>query len=76
MAGCEPQFQPPRADLIASDRHADVFGALVRKYRLAGNLVPDGHLAALANEHELEVCSADTDFARFSEVRWQNPLRD
>lgn len=59
-----------------TDRHADVFGGLVNKYRLAGNLVPDGHLAALAIEHGLEVCSADTDFARFSEVRWGNPLRD
>jgi len=31
-------------------------------------------LAALALEHGLEVCSADTDFARFTEVRWTNPL--
>lgn len=59
-----------------TDRHAEVFGGLVTKYGLAGNLVPDGHLAALAIEHGLEVCSADTDFARFSEIRWTNPLRE
>ena len=57
-----------------TDRHADVLGTLVRKYRLAGNLVPDGHLAALAIEHGLQICSADTDFARFSEIRWHNPV--
>ena len=25
-------------------------------------------------EHGLTVCSADTDFARFEEVRWLDPL--
>ena len=34
----------------------------------------DAHLAALAIEHGLTVCSAETDFARFREVRWTNPL--
>jgi uncharacterized protein len=57
-----------------TERHADVLGDLVRRYRLTGNLVPDAHLAALAIEHGAEVISADTDFARFSEVRWSNPL--
>jgi toxin-antitoxin system PIN domain toxin len=59
---------------LPTDGHADVLGGLVRKYRLAGNLVPDADLAALAIEHGLEVCSADSDFARFTEVRWRNPL--
>jgi uncharacterized protein len=59
---------------LPTERHADVLGALLRKHRLAGNLVPDAHLAALAIEHGLEVCSADTDFARFTEIRWRNPL--
>ncbi len=59
---------------VATDRHADVLGRLLRKYRLAGNLIPDAHLAAIAIEHGLEICSADTDFARFAEIRWRNPL--
>jgi len=29
---------------------------------------------ALAIEYGLAVYSADTDFARFSEIRWVNPL--
>jgi predicted nucleic acid-binding protein len=32
------------------------------------------HLAAIAIEHGLEVCSADSDFARFAEIRWRNPV--
>lgn len=55
-------------------RHAEVLGSLILSYRLTANLVPDAHLAALAIEHGLEVASADTDFARFREVRWVNPL--
>ncbi len=59
---------------LPTDRHADVLGGLVERYRLAGNLIPDGHLAALAMEHGLTVCSADTDFARFTEIDWHNPV--
>jgi hypothetical protein len=31
-------------------------------------------LAALAMEHEAELCSSDGDFARFPRLRWRNPL--
>lgn len=57
-----------------TEAHADVLGSLVRRYHLTGNLVPDAHLAAIAIEHGLEVCSADSDFARFAEIRWRNPV--
>jgi toxin-antitoxin system PIN domain toxin len=56
------------------ERHADVLGELVVRHRVRGNLVPDARLAALALEHGLTVCSADTDFVRFTEVRWENPV--
>jgi len=39
-----------------------------------GNLVPDLMLAALALEHGVAVVSADTDFGRFSQIRWINPV--
>ena len=35
----------------------------------------DAHLAALAVEHQAELCSTDADFARFPGLRWRNPLR-
>lgn len=53
--------------------HAQVLGGLIRRYELRGNLITDAHLAALAVEHGLTMCSADTDFARFSELRWIDP---
>jgi toxin-antitoxin system PIN domain toxin len=37
-------------------------------------LIADAHLAALALEHGLALCSSDGDFARFPGLRWQNPL--
>lgn len=55
-------------------RHAQTMAALVERYRVAANLVPDAHLAALAIEHGVPIVSADTDFARFNEVRWINPV--
>lgn len=55
--------------------HAEVLGGLINRYQLRANLIPDASLAALAIEHGLPVCSTDTDFARFDEVRWINPLK-
>jgi toxin-antitoxin system PIN domain toxin len=57
-----------------TERHSQVLGGLVTKYELRGNLVTDAQIAALAIEHGLTVCSADTDFARFEEIRWLDPL--
>ena len=59
-----------------TERHAEILGELVQRYQLRGNLIPDAQLAALAIEHGVEVCSADTDFARFTEIRWHNPLAE
>ena len=55
-------------------RHAEILGALITRYGLRGNLIPDGQIAALGAEHGLTVFSADADFARFEEIRWENPL--
>ena len=59
---------------VPGPSHAELLGELIVRYGIAGNLVPDAQLAALALEHGLAVCSTDTDFARFTEVRWENPL--
>lgn len=39
-----------------------------------GNLTTDAHLTALAVEHKAVSHTADTDFLRFGDVRWVNPL--
>lgn len=58
-----------------TSRHADVFRRLVVDGDLRGNLVTDAYLAALAIQHGVGVCSADSDFARFREIRWINPMQ-
>lgn len=55
--------------------HPRILGDLIATHDVRGNLVPDAMLAALAIEHGLTLCSADTDFARFDGLRWENPLR-
>jgi len=57
-----------------TERHATVLGSLLASPGLYANLVPDAHLAALAIEHGLTLCSTDGDFARFSGLTWLNPL--
>ena len=39
----------------------------------AGNLTTDAHLAALAITHDATLVSCDNDFARFTDLRWENP---
>ena len=55
-------------------RHEEILGQVLRQSKAQGNLIYDAHLAALAIEHGLELCSADSDFARFQGLRWRNPL--
>lgn len=54
---------------------ARILGQIIERHGLTGNAIPDAQLAALAIEHGLSVISADSDFARLPEVRWENPLR-
>jgi len=61
---------------LPTDRHTEVLGELMRKAVDRAQLVPDAHLAALAIEHGLVLCSTDGDFARFPGLRWQNPLAE
>jgi len=58
----------------AGPRYGHILGALIASYDLRGNLIPDAALAALAIEHGVTLTSSDTDFARFHELRWENPL--
>lgn len=57
-----------------SERHDELLGELLAIPGVHANLIPDTHLAALAMEHGLILCSADGDFARFPGLRWLNPL--
>lgn len=39
-----------------------------------GNLTTDAQIAAVAHRHRATVHTADTDFGRFPDVRWVNPI--
>lgn len=40
-----------------------------------GNVTADAHLAALAIEHSAVMYTNDSDFGRFSGLKWVNPLK-
>jgi predicted nucleic acid-binding protein len=56
-------------------RHLDLLDALLQS-QPSVRLVTDAHLAAVAIEHGLELCSHDRDFARWSDLglRSRDPL--
>lgn len=65
----EPSWIP-----IPTERHPEILGEMLSSPGIYGNHVHDAHLAALAVEHGLVLCSADRGFARFPRLRWMNPL--
>jgi toxin-antitoxin system PIN domain toxin len=68
---CAPVWIPQ-----PTERHGEILGPLLQSQRLRANLVPDAHLAALAIEHGLILCSTDGDFGRFQGLKWENPIVD
>jgi len=67
--------QPCVRLLHPTEHHWRFFQQMLRTGNATGNLVTDAHLAAVALEHNCELCSTDSDFARFPELKWCNPLR-
>ncbi len=64
----------PGAHVIhPAEPHLRILERLLRQVGTGGNLVTNAHRAAIAVERRCEVVSYDTDFARFSEVRWVTP---
>lgn len=57
-----------------TDQHSQTLTTLLAGESKA-DLVPDAHLAAIAIEHGLTLCSTDRDFARFDGLRWIDPLK-
>jgi len=55
--------------------HLRIFRDAILPLGTGGNLTSDAHLAALAIEYGAELCSSDADFARFSGLKWRNPLQ-
>lgn len=66
--------RPSVTVLEPGPRHLNLLAGIFQALGTAGNLTTDAHLAALAIEHQGELCSNDADFARFPGLRWSNPL--
>ena len=65
----EPVFIPqPAPD------HQHILGHIIKSSSITANDLPDTHLAALAIEHGLILCSTDSDFAKYRDIEWENPL--
>jgi uncharacterized protein len=58
------------------ERYKEILTRLMAISVDRSNLIADAQLAALAIENGFILCSSDRDFARFSELRWENPLVD
>lgn len=58
----------------ATDRHAAILDGFLNSVVTKSKLVPDAHLAALAIEHGLTLCTTDSGFSRFPGLRTDNPL--
>ena len=57
-------------------RHRAILQTLITGAPMTHKLVSDAHLAAIAIGHGLVLTSADTDFAKFPGLRFENPLAD
>lgn len=55
-------------------RHWEVLGHLLEEGQVAGPLVTDAALAALAIENGATLCTTDRDFSRFPGLQWENPI--
>lgn len=56
-----------------TERHRSLLTALVPEVGRSDR-IPDAHLAALAMEYGLILQSTDRDFARFTGLRWRDPI--
>lgn len=54
--------------------HGPILKDLITRLDLRAGLVSDAVLAAMCIEHGLDIVSADSDFARFPEITWINPV--
>jgi toxin-antitoxin system PIN domain toxin len=68
-------LEQPNAGLLEpGERHWEILRNLVRDGQVAGPIVMDAALAAIAIEHGATLQTTDRDFARFDGLAWSNPL--
>lgn len=75
-AGCVRSWLTRSVTDFLAAQESDLTRALewIEAAGSGGNLTTDAQIAAIATRHRATVHTADTDFDRFSGVRWKNPL--
>jgi len=66
--------QPPVELLEPGSSHVDEALKLLEGLGTAGNLVTDAQIAAVVLRHDAVLHTTDTDFIRFANLRWLNPI--
>ena len=66
--------QPVVSRLGVDASHVEAVLKSLEGLGTAGNLVTDAQIAAVAIEHGAVVHTTDTDFVRFTGLRWFNPI--
>lgn len=75
MDHLEAWFDQPAVNAIGpGSQHLTLLRGNLVDARVGGNLTTDAHLAAIAIEFQAELHSNDSDFGRFSGLKWRNPL--
>ncbi len=66
--------RPHVALIRPAQHHLQALRSMCRGSQFSGETLPDAHLAALAVTYRGTIYSADSDFGRFPDIRWVNPL--
>jgi hypothetical protein len=57
-----------------TQEHARLWSELLRRAGTGGDLTTDAWIAAIAIAHGASVLTLDSDFSRFTGLRWEGPL--
>ena len=70
-------LEQPAVQLLPSDSHqVEEALKLLETLGAAGNLVTDAQIAAAALDNRAVVHTSDSDFAKFPNLRWFNPITE
>jgi len=75
LARIELWLNHPMCRLVQeTENHWQILQRVISDASATGNLTTDAHLAALAISRGATLVSCDTDFRRFHQLRWENPI--
>ena len=71
----ESWFRIPHVNPInPGSRHLSFLKQMLEFAGVGGNMMTDNHIASIAMEYQAELHSNDSDFSRFTGLKWINPI--